>query len=324
MASPSAGGAIDQAIGDLLVESMTPVVLEVALRVQQELQTQLEEVDRLRQAQVERARYEADLARRRYMQVDPANRLVADALESDWNSKLRGIEEAQQEYERQRQGDRKLLPDQERARILALASDFPRLWQSPETPDRERKRMVRLLLEDVTLRRNQEITVHVRFRGGVAKTLHLSLPPNAWQMRMTKPPVVEEIQKLLSQHTDQEIAAALNERGFVSGTGTSFTPCIVGKIRRKYGLKSLYSRLREKGMLTGQEVANLLGISTRYVKVWRAHGLLSARAYNDKGECLYDDPGLDPPRKMLGLQGKLCNRRRFNTSHIESCQGGAV
>jgi hypothetical protein len=179
------GAGIDQAVGELLIASVTPVALEVALSVQQELKTRVEEADRLRQAQVERARYEADLGRRRYIHVDPANRLVADALESEWNSKLRALEEAQREYERQRQLDGRVFTDEERTKILALATDFPRLWQNPKTPERERKRMVRLLLEDVTLLRDQEITMHVRFKGGVAQTLNLPLAPNAWQKRMT-------------------------------------------------------------------------------------------------------------------------------------------
>ena len=242
---------------------------------------------------------------------DPANRLVADALESDWNSKLRAVEEAQQEYERRRQGDRRIFTEEERARIVALATDFPRLWQSAETPDRERKRMVRLLLEDVTLLRDQQITLHVRFKSGVAKTLHLPLAPNAWQKRMTRAPVLEEMRTLIGEHTDRETAALLNARGLSSGTGKPFTPWIVAKLRRKFGLKSIYLRLREKGMLTGQEMAKLLGISPRYVKIWRAHGLLSAHVYNDRGEYLYDPPGPNPPRKMQGLRGKLCNRPRF-------------
>src|SRR5215831_8477221 len=99
------GSGIDEAIGELLVEAVSPVALEVALNVQQELQSRLEEADRLRLKQVERAQYEADLARRRYMCVDPANRLVADSLEAEWNSKLRTLAEARQECERQRQQD---------------------------------------------------------------------------------------------------------------------------------------------------------------------------------------------------------------------------
>lgn len=95
--------------------------------MQQELQTRIEEVDKLRKKQVERARYESDLAQRRYMHVDPANRLVADSLEADWNEKLRALTEAQEQYERQQRQDRVAADEQQRARIAALASDFPRL-----------------------------------------------------------------------------------------------------------------------------------------------------------------------------------------------------
>ena len=94
------------AVGQLLVESVAPLALEVTLSVQQELQTRVEEVDKLRKKQVERARYEADLAQRRYLHVDPANRLVADSLEADWNEKLRALTEAQEQYEQQRRQDR--------------------------------------------------------------------------------------------------------------------------------------------------------------------------------------------------------------------------
>ena len=100
------GASIDDAIGRLLIETVTPMALEVALSVQQELQGRWEETDRLRRQQVERAHYEADLARRRFMQVDPENRLVADELEAEWNRRLRTLTTAQEEYERQRHADR--------------------------------------------------------------------------------------------------------------------------------------------------------------------------------------------------------------------------
>ena len=104
------------------------------------------------------------------MQVDPDNRLVADELEAEWNRRLRALTGAQEEYERQRQADRATLDEEHRRRILALATDFPRLWQAPSTTDRERKRIVRLLLEDVTLVKGPSITVHLRFRGGATRT----------------------------------------------------------------------------------------------------------------------------------------------------------
>jgi DNA invertase Pin-like site-specific DNA recombinase len=303
------GAGIDEAIGALLVETVTPVALEVALRVQQELTARLDEADRLRRRQVERARYEAELARRRYMQVDPDNRLVADALEAEWNARLRALVEAQQEYERQRAADRRALSDEQQARILALASDFPRLWRDPQTPQRERKRMVRLLLEDVTLVRGEEIAVHVRFKGGKTRSLSLPLPPCAWQLRKTSPKVVAEIDHLLDHYTEGRIATILNERGFLSGEGRPFHRTLVQRIRRGYKLKSRYQRLRDAGMLTIHEISRLLGVSTRTVKIWRDHGLLRATPFSDKNECLYEPPGTEPPARMQGR--KLAERRRF-------------
>src|ERR1700693_2187569 len=101
---------------------------------------------------------------------EPDNRPVADSLEAEWNSKLRTLSETQQNRERQRDQDRKLLSDQQRAAILSLATDFPRLWRDPNTPDRGRKRMIRLLLEDVTLVCGEEFTLHTRFKCGATKT----------------------------------------------------------------------------------------------------------------------------------------------------------
>jgi DNA invertase Pin-like site-specific DNA recombinase len=143
------GADVDRAIGELLVESMTPLALEIALSVQDELANRADEADRLRRHQVERARYETELAQRRYLRVDPDNRLVAATLEAEWNHKLRAQEAAQDDYERQRAADT-LLDEEKRQRVLALATNFPRLWRDPDTPARERKRMARLLIEDVT------------------------------------------------------------------------------------------------------------------------------------------------------------------------------
>ena len=169
----------------LLVEAMTPMAVEVALAVQQEIQTRLDEADRLRGLQVERARYEAESARRRYMHVDPANRLVADSLEAEWNEKLRELAKAEENYERGRDRDRKVLDETQRKRLVSLVQDFPAVWDDPRTPSRERKRMVSLLIEDVTLIKKEEIVVQVRFRGGATTMLNLPLPLNAWQGRKT-------------------------------------------------------------------------------------------------------------------------------------------
>ena len=303
------GQALDAAIGRLLLERMTPVTLNVAFAVQQELQSRFEEVHRLRQQQVERARYEADLARQRYMQVDPGNRLVADALEADWNEKLRTLTAAQDEAEQQRATDHQLLDDQCRQRVLALVTDFPRLWNSPQTTARDRKRMVRLLIEDVTLTQNETLLAQVRFKGGATQSLSLPRPPSAWKIRQTAPEVVAEIDRLLTNHVDSQIAAQLNDRGWTSGEGCPFSSRIVANIRRDYRLKPRFERLRERGLLTIKELAAQLGVCRQTIGTWYRQGILHGHAYNDKHECLFDPPNADSPTKQQGH--KLDDRRRF-------------
>ena len=217
------GASLDEAIGTLLVEMVTPLALEVALTVQDEIQSHLAEASRLRKMQVERAQYEADLARQRFMNVDPNHRLVADGLEADWNAKLRALQDAQERCEREHAADRAPLTAEQRARVLALATDFPRLWRDPKTPPRERKRMIRLLIEDVTVNRGDAITAHVRFRGGSTRTLTLPIPLRAWELKKTSSAVMAEVDTLLESHTPGRIATILNQNGHRSGDGRLFT-----------------------------------------------------------------------------------------------------
>jgi DNA invertase Pin-like site-specific DNA recombinase len=237
------GASIDEAVGKLLVESVAPLALEVALNVQSEIEVRVAEADRLRQQQVQRAQYEADQARLRYMRVDPNNRLVADTLEVQWNEKLRLLAQAKDEYERHHRLDSTRITDEQKASIRALASDFPKLWQDPKTPDRDRKRMACLLLEDVTLRRDETVCVQLRFRGGAHQELHLPLPKAAWELKKTKPEIVAEIDQLMNHHTEGEIAQLLNERGWHSSAGNPFTLRMIHRLRHAYRLKTRRARL---------------------------------------------------------------------------------
>lgn len=304
------GAGIDDAIGKLLVETVTPVTLDVAFQVQSELESREHEADALRRQRVERARHEADLARRRFMETDPGNRLVVDVLEAEWNEKLRALTRAQEEFEQRRAQDHQKLCSDRRQEVLALATNFARLWSDPKTPQRERKRMVRLLLEDITLTKGDEVIVGVRFRGGVVQSMAIPRAQSAWQLRQTSAEVIAEIDALLNDYTDRQIACILNERGRVSGEGKSFHGIMVRRLRHRYHLKTRYSRLRELGMLTLTEIAGALDTSAPTVKIWLQHGLLRAHAYNDKNECLFEPPGDAPPVKMLGR--KLADRRRFS------------
>ncbi len=302
------GTELDQAIGNLLIETLTPLALEVALNVQQEFQSRLEDADRLRRAQVDRAGYEADLARRRYMQVDPQNRLVADSLEADWNQKLRALADSKQEYERQRQADQQMLSEQQRTQILALATDFPRLWGDPHTPDRERKRMLRLLIEDVTVLKDKQITAHVRFKGGASKTLMLPLPVNEMGQHKTSPKAVAEIDRMLDRYGYREIASMLNASGFLTGTGRPFDGQAVAQICRTRRLKSRYDRLREAGFLTSKEIAKTLDVCEKTIGEWRRNGLIHGEGCTDGNLYLYETPPLDLPPKNKGI--KLIDRGR--------------
>src|SRR5690242_17656429 len=161
------GAPADAAISQLLLQALTPLSLEVALTVQAEIEARAAEADAMRRGHVERARYRADLARRRYLAVDPGNRLVAGSLEADWNGALRALQAAQDDYDSAAAGAAALSED-DKARIRALAADFPALWSDPATPQRERKRMARLLINDVTITKTDRIHLDVRFRGGQA------------------------------------------------------------------------------------------------------------------------------------------------------------
>jgi len=298
------GAGIDEAIGKLLLESVTPFTLEVALQVQKELENRFNETDKLRKQQVERAEYEANLARRRFMQVDPDNRLVADTLEAEWDEKLRHLQDANDYYEKHRRLESEKLKKAQQKEVLKLAKDFPRLWKSPRTPAREKKRMIRFLIEDVTMIRGEDITLHVRFKGGAKKTLKLPLPLKGWQYNLTDPKIVEIVDELLSDHTYSEIATILDDRGYKSGQGHQIDRRIVVGITHSYKLKTRYVRLRATGKLRVNEVANLLRVTVATVRRWGKRGIIKTYPYNDRNGCLYEHPGVNSPlmkkRKELG------------------------
>ncbi len=302
------GAGLDQQIGRLLIATLTPLAVEAALTVTAELEHRAAEADALRAAHVERARYHADLARRRYLAVDPANRLVADTLEADWNTALRALSQAQDAYDHARKHDTGQLTDAQKTRIQQLVTDLPAIWDDPATPARERKRITRLLLTDVTVTRTRAtITAHVRFPAGQARTLTLPIPPTAAQLRKTPAEAVTAIDELLDRHTHAEIAGILNDRGLTSGEGRPFHRLIIRNIRDEYGLRSREQRLRDAGMLTLAETAALLGVPAKTVKIWHHAGLITGHPYNDKGQCLYPPPGPNPPARAQGR--KLSERR---------------
>jgi hypothetical protein len=235
----------------MLIDTLTPLAVEAALTVAAELEHRAAEADNLHAAAVDGARYHADLARRRYLAVDPANRLVADTLEADWNTTLRGLRDAQDAYDQAANTAGNALTDAQKTRIQQLATDFPAVFNDPATPHRERKRMARLLLTDVTVTKTSNgITCSARLTGGQHQALTVPLPKPAWLLRKTPPHVVAAVDKLLDSHTHAEIADILNARGLTSGEGRPFHKLTIRNIRDHYRLRGREQRLRDAGMLT--------------------------------------------------------------------------
>jgi hypothetical protein len=246
-------------VKELLLSTVAPAAVKVALAVQDEIAGRIKQADALRQQQLERAQYEAELKRRRFFKCDPNHRLAADALEADWNEALRRLEALQQEHDQQRQKDESLLNNQAREHILAPARNFPSVWNDPHIEPRERKRMLALLIEDVALIKGEPISVHVRFRGGRTTSLTVQGPKPIASIRKFKPELIAEHDQLLDTCTDQQVADRFNALGYRNWKQQLFTRVKVSTMRFTYRLKSRFARLRARGLLTAAELARRFG-----------------------------------------------------------------
>jgi DNA-binding transcriptional MerR regulator len=306
------GAGIDAAISALICDTLTPLALQTAVTVTAELAADARKADTVRAAHVQRAQNAADTAGRRYLAVDPANRLVAGTLETDWNTRLRELAQARDDYARARDTDA-ALDEQQQARVLALAEDFPALWNDPATPMRERKRLLRLLITDVTLTRGDDgaTCCQVRFTGGQHHTLTLPRPLTAAEQHTTSPATVELTGQLLNDHPFDEIATILNSRGITGGWGRAFTVQNLAALCHARGLSTHASRLRSTGMLTTGEIAADLKVTPQTIGKWHRRGLITGRRTDGRGECLYH-PGQhrpEPARRPAGTQHLLTSRQ---------------
>ena len=229
---------------------------------------------------------------------------MAGSLEILWNDALRELNELQNEYDRRRSQDRAVRDQATRNRLLALATDFATIWRDPNTAPRDRKRMARLLIEDITLRMDIDVTLLVRFRGGATETLTLPRVKPYWQTRKTEAAVVAQIDQLLDQHVSSEIAELLNQRGCTTGAGLSFTSARVDAVIVAKRLKTLKRRLLDAGMCTTAELAQRLGVKLNTVWSWQRDGKILGRRCDERGGWVYD-PNVRPlhtlPRRALSL-----------------------
>ncbi len=170
------------------------------------------------------------------MQTDPDKRYVTEVLEAEWNEKLRKLEDAQKEYEKAVQKDREMLNDNDLDSLQDKLSDFSKIWKDKSLGNRDRKRIVRLLIEDVTILKGDPITMHIRLKGGASKIINVQKPEYHLEHFRTDPKVITLIDQLLDHHIESEIAEILNKKGFKTGMGHSFKrkPFMVCALVTKY------------------------------------------------------------------------------------------
>jgi hypothetical protein len=316
-----------------VIKQVTPAAVELALDIRKEIETRLQEADQLRCRAIERAQIEAELAERRFMRVDPNNRLVADTLESDWNEKLRALAKAREERERCRREDQFVVDEAVRQRLLVMTTDFQQLWADPATPNRERKRMLAHIVEDATLIKCPEdgyTKIHVRFKGGKTETLTVPNPKSSAQQVTTPRQIVAVVDELLDEYTYSEIADRLNDRGLRPGGAARpgqenqrFCAKRVAYLVHAYGLRSRHDRLRARGMLTAREMAGRLGVHEDTIIAWARCGILRRHAYNGHAY-LYQDPGPDAPSKHPSRWDRLVDRVPAIQGEAEDAQDPSV
>jgi DNA invertase Pin-like site-specific DNA recombinase len=269
---------VDAAVAERILAVLTPAQLEIALSALAEVERRDHAVEHQWQLKIQRADYDAQLAQRRFDEVDPANRLVADNLENRWEHALQQLAQIRQEHaEYQRKQTPPLTADQQR-QVRQLAEDLPRLWKAPTTTAKEKKRVLRLLLKDVTLEKRpttHQAILHLRWQGGATEDLTVALPLKSCDAWRYPEAVVAEIRARARDQSDQQIAEAFQAAGRRSAKGQPFTASIIRQIRFKYRIVGFADK--RPGELTVQELSGKLGVSQHVAYYWLNRGIVSGR-----------------------------------------------
>jgi DNA invertase Pin-like site-specific DNA recombinase len=283
------GDRIDQAVVACFLEAIEPAHLEVALAALDQVEARAKQVENQWHRQIERAQYEADLARRRYKAVDPDNRLVARSLEKEWNEKLAEVDKLEREHQLVPKPAALLLTTAQREQIRRLAHDLPAIWHASTTTFVERKQLMRWLIKDVTLsKRGNVIDVAIRWQTEALTALSIPRYKMSWEERQTSPHVVERVREWSPTHTATQIATLLNEEGLRPGLGGSFTASKVDWIRVAYSIPLACpegpgfcpSGQRGDGRYSALAAAELLNVNVSTIADWCNAGILeSVRAH---------------------------------------------
>jgi DNA invertase Pin-like site-specific DNA recombinase len=267
---------LDTAIDDRLLRAITPLTIKLALEALTSLEERNRSIAAQWQRRIDRARYDADLAERRYEEADPGNRLVASTLEKRWNDAMERLLELQAELTAFERQNLCCATSEQKQQILRLGRDFPRLWKAPSTSARDRKRMLRLLIRDITVVKGPEpklLRLQVRWQGGATETIEVRLPPNRPDAIRYSNAFVAEIRDLAQRYDDKEIVVRLNSEALTSTTGKPFTVDMIRWIRFKHRIPRP-SHL--PGTLTVSQVCARYGVSLWVVHYWIEHGIVLA------------------------------------------------
>jgi DNA invertase Pin-like site-specific DNA recombinase len=274
------GLQIDHAVAHAFLDALAPAGIEAALLAEENLEAGHEADIAQWRLQVERVRYEAERADRRYRSVEPENRLVARTLEAEWESRLSELAAAQAELARRQSQRPASLTDEQRARIRALGTDLRRVWEAPTTTARDRKELLQTLLEEVIItvvptESNAHLTL--RWRGGAISELDLSLRTHRVPPIRTDEATIDLVRRLAAHHPDAVIAGILNRQGRRTANGDRFTTNKVGNLRRYWQIPRFdrTSVSSEGELVTVAKAAKILGMAPSTLHRWLADGFIA-------------------------------------------------
>jgi DNA invertase Pin-like site-specific DNA recombinase len=274
------GLQIDAAVARTFLDTVAPAGIEAALLAEEQLQAHEETALKQWRLQVERAHYEAQRAERRYRSVEPENRLVARTLEAEWERRLADFARAETELkQRQRQRPGRLTEEQ-RNRIRSLGSDLMRVWEASTTTDRDRKELLRTLLEEVNItldKDNAQIHLIIRWQGGAISELDLPLKRYHPAPIRTDEDTVELVRRLAVYYPDGVIAGIVNRQGRRTAHGDRFTANKIGNLRRYWKIPRFdpSTASHDGELVTVQKAAEILGLAPSTLHRWLADGFIA-------------------------------------------------
>jgi len=274
------GLAIEQAVADAFLQAITPAAVEAMRLTVEQLQANQDAALAQWRLEVERARYEAERIERRYRAVEPENRLVARGLETEWESRLRDLAAAEAELRRREQQRPSTLGPEQLKRIQILGSDIRQVWTESTTTDRDRKELLRTLLEEVVLnlkRAEGHAHLTLRWRGGAVTILDVAVPRFRPMGPRTDEDTISLLRRLAALYPDEVIAGILNRQGRKTATGERFTANQVGSLRRYRNIPRFQPPTEPPSgeLVSIRKAAQILGMNTSSIHRWLADGFIA-------------------------------------------------